>query len=261
MDAGRFLFACVAALAAARAVAQQPAQVVDIPSRPGVTQRYLLSEPTRPKAAVVLFAGGHGGLQIDGEGRMSWGRGNFLVRAAPLFLAQGLAVALTDAPSDRQQPPHLTGFRQTEEHAADIRAVVASLKQRLNLPVWLVGTSRGTQSAAFAAIQPDAAGADGLVLTSTILTDPRSRAVPDMPLERLRIPVLVVHHEEDGCRLCLYADMPRLMARLRGVPRHELVTYTGGDNVGHPCEARAYHGYNGLEASVVGRISAWILSQ
>jgi predicted alpha/beta-hydrolase family hydrolase len=256
----RDLVVGIIALHAGYAGAQYQPQVVDITTRPGVSQRFLLSAPPQAKAAVILFAGGHGGLQIDASGHLGWGSGNFLVRSAPLFAAQGLAVAVIDAPSDRQSSPYLSGFRQTVEHATDVEAVITALKQRLGVPVWLVGTSRGTQSAAFVATQPGAA-ADGLVLTSTILTDPRSRPVPDMPLSALKIPVLVVHHEQDGCRLCRYSDVPRLMDRLGAVPRHELVTFTGGSNVGDPCEARAYHGYNGIEAAVVSRIAGWILQR
>ena len=85
--------------------------------------------------------------------------------------------------------------------------------------------------------------------------------MPDLPLETLKIPVLVVHHEEDGCRLCRFADMPLLMNKLRGLLRVELITYKGGSNAGDPCEARAYHGFNGLEPEVVSRIAAWITAK
>jgi hypothetical protein len=37
-----------------------------------------------------------------------------------------------------------------------------------------------------------------------------------------------------------------------------LVTYKGGGNRGDPCEAFAYHGFNGLEKDVVARIAGWI---
>lgn len=53
-----------------------------------------------------------------------------------------------------------------------------------------------------------------IVLTSSILADRRSTAVPELELETLNVPVLVVHHEEDGCRVCLFSDMPRLMEKL-----------------------------------------------
>ncbi len=243
-------------------IAAQAAQkVVDIPTRPGVTQRLVYLAPERPKAAVVLFAGGHGGLQIDSAGGFRWGAGNFLVRSRKLFAEQGLAVAVVDAPSDRQQEPFLYGFRQTPQHVMDIKAVTAWLRQQTRLPIWLVGTSRGTQSAAFIATQarPADGGPDGLVLTSTVLKDPRGRAVPEMPLQALTIPVLVVHHEQDGCSSCAYRDILRLMDKLGAAPRRELITFRGGMSVGDPCEAKSHHGYNGLEPEVVARIVQWIL--
>lgn len=99
--------------------------VVDIPTRPGVTQRVLVVAATAPKAAVILFAGGHGGLQLTPDGTFGWGKGNFLIRSRQLFADQGLLTVIVDAPSDRQSPPFLTGFRQTEQHVSDIKAVIA----------------------------------------------------------------------------------------------------------------------------------------
>jgi len=165
----------------------------------------IVLSPPAPKAAVVLFAGGHGGLQVLANGSMKWGEGNFLVRTRQLFADAGLTVAVIDAPSDRQSPPFLSGFRQRPEHAADVKAVIGWLRENAKVPVWLVGTSPGTQSAAYVTADlsgPD--GPDGLVLTSTILTDVKgNRPVPAMPLDKIRVPVLVVHHEQDGANIVL----------------------------------------------------------
>ena len=238
-------------------------RVVDIPTRPGVMQRFILLSPENPRAAVILFAGGHGGLRISPDGRFGWGAGNFVVRTREQFAAQGLLTSVVDAPSDRQSPPYLSGFRQTPEHAADIKAVIAWLRQQAKIPVWLVGTSRGTQSAAYIAtrLAPSDGGPDGLVLTSTILTDNKGRAVPEMALNKLVIPVLVVHHRHDGCKLCNYADISRLMDKLSAAPRKELITVDGGRSHGDPCEAKAYHGFNGIESDVVAAIARWIKTQ
>ena len=169
-------------------------RVVDIPTRPGVKQRLLVLAPPSPKAAVILFAGGHGGLQIAADGSFGWGKGNFLMRSRQLFVDQGLLTVVIDAPSDRQSPPFLAGFRQGAEHA-----VIAWVRQHSGLPVWLVGTSRGTQSIAAVATRLSRAdGPDGLVVTATILTDPKAPPVTAMTLERLSIPVLVAHHELPG---------------------------------------------------------------
>ena len=137
----------------------------------------------------------------------------------------------------------------------------AWLRQRHPLPLWLVGTSRGTQSAAWAAATlPAPNGPDGVVLTSSILSDKRSRPLPDMPLERIRMPVLVLHHEQDGCAHCNPADLPRLMAALSGSPRKTLLMVRGGQDEGDPCAARAHHGFLGQDDEVVRLISDWVLA-
>ena len=246
----------------AHAQAQVVQKVVDIPTRPGVTQRMLVLAPPEPKAAVVLIPGGHGGLQLFPNGSMKWGEGNFLVRTRQLFAQQALLVAVIDAPSDRQAAPFLQGFRQKPEHAADLKAVIAWLRESAKVPVWLVGTSRGTQSAGYVATElsgPE--GPDGVVLSSTILTDDKGRPVPAMPLGRIRVPVLVVHHEQDGCTHCDFSEIPALMGKLTSATRSQLLPFKGGNNQGDACEAMAYHGFNGLEKDVVQQTAAWIVAQ
>lgn len=233
--------------------------IIDIPTRPGVSQRLLVMAPAEPKATVILFAGSHGGLQITGEDSFNWGKGNFLIRSREMFRDQGLLVIVVDAPSNRQSAPYLSGFRQTPEHVMDIKAVIAWARGQAKIPVWLVGTSRGTQSAAFVATElVGADGPDGLVLTSTILTDNKGRPVPAMPLEKLRFPVLVVHHEQDACSHSGFQDVPLLMQKLSNSPRKQLMPFTGGENRGDACEAMAYHGLNGVEKEVVRQIGSWI---
>lgn len=235
-------------------------EVVDIPSRPGVTVRTQVIAPDQPRAAVVLLAGGHGGLQLNSQGSPAWGAGNFLVRIREKLAERGLLVALVDAPSDRQQPPFLGGWRQTPEHAQDMASVMAWLRHQAPLPVWLVGTSRGTQSAAFVATElPPGVGPDGMVLTATILRDEKGRSVPRMPLDRLRMPVLVLHHEADACGHCPAADLPALMSALSATSRKTLRTMQGGKDRGDPCEAAAHHGFNGLDDEAAQFIADWIL--
>lgn len=237
-------------------------KVVDVPTRPGVTQRLLLLTPPDPKATVILFPGGHGGLQIFTNGSMKWGDGNFLVRTRQLFVEAGLAVAIVDAPSDRQSPPYLQGFRQRPDHATDIKAVISALRESIKAPVWLVGTSRGTQSVAYLATELlGAEGPDGVVLISSILKDDKGRPVPAMPLNKIKVPVLVVHHEQDGCEHCSFSLIPELMGKLGSSPKSQLLSFKGGDNKGDPCEAMAYHGFNGLEREVVSQTASWIIAK
>ena len=46
--------------------------------------------------------------------------------------------------------------------------------------------------------------------------------------------------------------------KLTAVPRKELLTFEGGKTKGDPCQAMAYHGFNGIEQEVVTRVAEWI---
>jgi hypothetical protein len=253
----------LAAALAAASSAGAAERIVDLPTRPGATQRLLVVAPEgAPRATVILLPGGHGGLQLGPDGAFGWGKGNFLCRSRGLFAEQGFLVALVDAPSDRQAAPWLDGFRERPEHVADVRAVIAWARKEARAPVWLVGTSRGTISAAFVATElaGSSDGPDGLVLSSSILRDRHAHAVPELELHRLRLPVLAVHHRDDGCPGTPFSETQRLMGALRPVAQRELLVFQGGEDVGDPCQARGHHGFAGIEREVVGAIASWIVS-
>lgn len=228
-------------------------QVLRVASRPEVTVPVLLLAPRQPTAAVILLAGGEGRVGIHDDGTLDVG-GNFLVRSRYLFAERGLLTAVVDVPSDRSD---LDGnFRMRPEHAADLAAVIAALKQRAKVPVWLVGTSRGTTSAAAVALMLGKSGVDGLVLTSSITNGWGD--VLRMDLDKMAVPTLVVHHLNDACKVCLPTSAKLIAERVVNTPRQAFIGITGGNSTGNPCDAWAYHGYNGLEAEVVTAITDWI---
>jgi hypothetical protein len=179
-------------------------------------------------------------------------RGNFLVRVAPDLVRQGLTVLIVDAPSDNaggiSRP-----FRASAEHARDIAAVIALAKARWAVPVWLVGTSNGSVSAANGAA---AAGKQisGVVLTSSVW----ARGMGLVGLERIVVPVLLVHNRDDGCQESPFAGTDAGMARLSGAPVRQLLAVSGGMSRSDACQAMSPHGYLGIEQSVVGPMIDWI---
>jgi len=218
----------------------------------GATQPALIEAPDHPKGAVVLFAGGDGGVVFANDHPTRY-RGNFLLRSRADFLKSGFVVATMGAASDRTAPAYLDDeFRKSKDHADDTRVVIDALRKRFGVPVWLVGTSRGTLSAAAVGLHLGKA-IDGVVLTSTMAD------VAELPVDRFEVPVLMVHHERDGCRETFYREAKRTASRIRA-PRTELVPLSGGKDEGKPCEAMAYHGFNGIEAEVVAAIANWILN-
>lgn len=233
-------------------------EIVTLPTRAGVTQFYLLLTVAgaRPRAVAVLFPGGDGVVGLPADVRETRLGANFLVRSRDLFRGTEVAAAIVEVPSDRSGGMD-DAFRAGDEHRQDVAAVVADLRARFpSARVFLVGTSRGTVSAAHLGHSLGRA-VDGVVLTSTVFLGSRGGpGLEGFDFGAIPSPLLFVHHEEDGCRVCPYA---RALALARAYP---LVTVRGGRPAeSDPCQARSAHGYLGREAGTVRAIRAWMLGE
>jgi len=235
----RFVLPLLALIAMGATAGAQ--ETINLPTRPGVTQSILFTAVAHPTANLILFPGGLGRISKVGN--------NFLIRVAPNFAALGFNVAIADAPSD--QPNGMAdGFRTSAAHAQDIIAVVAFLRQRAAVPVWLVGTSRGTISAASLGAQLGPSQVAGVVLTSTVWVH--------VPLDQLRVPTLLLHNRDDGCQESPFDRAALGLTQLSAAPAKELIVVAGGRLRSAPCEALSQHGYYGIEDQVVPQIAAWI---
>ena len=118
----------------------------------------------------------------------------------------------------------------------------------------LVGTSRGTVSAAYVA-QELGSAVDGVVLSSSVFrASGNNLGLSLFRFERLKTPLLLVHHAEDGCPSCPYGQARKLADK---VP---LITVRGSiEPESGPCDPLANHGFFGREAAVVQAIRNWIL--
>jgi hypothetical protein len=233
--------------------------IVTLATRGGVTQSYLLSTPEtgKARAVAVLFPGGAGRTDLERESaRRILDRGNFLVRSRRLLTAGGVAAAVMDTPSDRASGMD-DHFRLGEAHTEDIGKVVADLRKRFpGLPVFLVGTSRGTVSAAAAGRRLGTA-IDGVVLTATLfLASNRQPGLSGFDYASIPAPLLFVHHTDDGCAYTPYASAKRLS------DRYPLVTVAGGSPPqSKPCDAMSEHGFLGRETATIEAIVNWMLKQ
>ena len=250
------LFAAVAAFAASE-------EVVTIPTREGVTLSYMLvrQPASSPKAVVVTFVGSYGAINLGkraAAGPVKFGPAtNFLVRVRGQFADADIADVIVDAPSDQLPGGMRDEFRMGRQHEADIRALVADLRRRFpEAKVFLMGTSRGTISAAaLGASMGDVIA--GAVMSSTVTNrDKAGPALSGFDFETIRVPVLLVHHRQDGCHTSPYAGAERL------AKRYPLVSVSGGDPPqSGPCEPQSPHGYFGLDVPVAQAIRAWMLGR
>lgn len=268
-------------LLAATACLAQPAptepvcgEVRTVASHDGTTTRYAF-RPAAPNVSaataitLLLLPGGSGHVDLDAGGCPRQLKGNSLVRSISLFAEQGFATALLDAPSDHHGEDGLGGFRLAAPHADDLGRVIADLRQHAPGAVWLVGTSRGSISAVNAAARlAGPSAADGVVLTSALMAGQPgakkywvAQSVFDLPLENIRLPVLVVGHAADACVRSPAGRMGEIAARLDHAARRQIVKV--GSEVAtaaslHACEGNSPHGFVGQEAEVAAGIARFV---
>jgi hypothetical protein len=240
-------------------------EIVTLSTRPGVTQSYFLtSTPKNLQAVAVLFPGSGGLLQLRTEkGQPKFNQGNFLVRSRAEFVKRGVVAAIVDAPSDQQGGWGMGDeFRLGDVHFTDISAVIEDLGKRFpGLSLYLVGTSRGTISAASLGARLGQR-VTGVVLTSTMFRQaPRKSKEPGPGLSNfdfatIKIPVLFVHRVSDQCEVTPYSDAARL------ADKYPLIAVFGGNSPqSGPCDAFSQHGYLGKEPETIEQIVNWMLKK
>lgn len=235
--------------------AQAADQVIRLETRPGAKVAVFYMKRDGATATAVLLPGGGGGFGKIEEGKPTGN--NFLVRSRDFFADAGLNVAVMNRASDKSDLDYPD--RVADEHMTDIKALVDYLKTDSGLPVWIVGTSRGTVSATAAAVKFGNSDLAGIVLTSSVVNYKKIGAVPAQDIGSIKIPVLVVHHEQDGCQHCRPHEVPAIVQGLRNAPLKKLVMVNGGANPsGDPCEALHYHGFVGMEKEAVTLITDWL---
>jgi hypothetical protein len=256
----RFVFLLAAVSAALPSNAQE---IITLQTRPGVTLSFFVAHMggRKPEAVALLLAGGGGNINLRREqGQIRFQQGNFLPRSRREFIRNGVLPVILDNPSDQQAGEGMSdGFRAGPAHAIDVRAVAAEMKTRHpGLPVFVVGTSRSTVSAAHlgAALEGEIAG---VILTSSLFfRDVRAR-FPELAgfnWSKVKVPLLFVHHRDDGCGATPYFEAERLARRF------PLVSVSGGKPAqSGPCEPLSQHGFFGKEAETVDAIAAWMLGK
>lgn len=187
----------------------------------------LLNAPAKPRASVILVPGGDGVLGVRPDGTFSRLGGNQLVRTRKAYAASGIASLTVD-------------------RGVNIGEAIKYMRG-VARPVVVVATSRGSLRVAGAL----AAKPDGLVLTASFLESVKSAVGSAAALPR----TLVVHHRGDGCRHTPPSAVEPFKAW--GGNKVTVAWMTGGINSGDPCQARSYHGFNGLDAAVVATVAAF----
>ncbi len=252
------VLATILAAQGALAGANQPPMVTDV-AFSGGTERVVLLSPQQSKATLILFPGGDGAIELGPDGRIG-APGDFLVRSRNQWVERGYAVLLPDIPAGSST---LMGRRLSDNYAAAVAALVNFARQESHAPIWLIGTSQGTNAVVNAASRMTQGEIAGIVLTSS-LTRPGEandlrETVFDANLAAIDVPALIVSHADDTCFLSPPADGHKLRAALSRSPQTEAILVTGSKSPAlNPCEPEAPHGFYGVEADAINRVASWI---
>ena len=239
-----------------------------------VTLQYMVHEPARAKAVVVLFAGGNGDAGII-LGPMPMANRNFLVRSAQLFAERGYRALTVDRPLLGVGPPKVPEYndevaydryRISDDHAFDLAAVLAVANPDGNLKVFFAGTSSGAMSAV----------AQHALSAAISISSPKTSSggaslfvgrpgYPNLQPESLKVPVAILVHESDGCFASTPANANELYRRFReaGVEASFSAISGGFDVTGavlnmsvvSACDPFTPHGFLGVETKAVMEIT------
>lgn len=188
-----------------------------------------------PTYAVILMPGGAGTLdpRLEGGKLVFAFGGNFLIRSRGIFADQQFVAASTNATTTPGR----------------ILAIVKDLERRYpRIAIYVVGTSRSTESTMALSAPLDGQVA-GFVHTSSM------NAIASFDPRKFKSRHLMAYHRQDGCRV----TKPTAADSARRSYGTELIVMEGGKTVGDDCEARAYHGFNGIEQETVARLKEWML--
>ncbi len=247
-------------------VEQIKEQLITLKTRPGVTLNFLLLEPAdEPKGVVILYPGHEGvmrfkkiGNQYSGE---SFGGGLTASEVSRQQLSRaGYVVAIMSLPSD-QYTGIDTSFRTSQEHAEDAKHVIEFLNKKFSQDVVLHGHCRSSFSPVSIAAKLNNNGIKAVILSSTRSTG-RYGSVMDLPKDKIKVPVLLVHHTDDPCEGTSYSNVAKLKAFYNvSSPTVDLITVKGGSGdrpAFAPGCSGGYHAFKGMQKPVMDAIIQWL---
>jgi hypothetical protein len=240
-------------------------EVVTLDTRPGVTQSFLLLEPTgESKGIILMFPGDEGVVTFEktnGASAVKKERGGFTAneRTRVTYQRNGMVVALMAPPSDMQGGMD-TVFRSSEKHVTDVSVVINYLVKRYQKAPYLHGHCRSSFSPASIATKLENKGISGIILSS-----PRSRgrhgAVTDYTKDVINVPVLLVQHTNDPCKGTPYSGLYKVRKFYGSSSQKvDVIIVSGGDTTqtGPGSCQNGAHSFRGLREETASAITNWI---
>lgn len=213
---------------------------------------YATFEPEQQSRALLLmFIGGDGHLRLRQRGSVSGL--NLLIRIRSGLTAAGFKLLYVDTPESPVA-------RRDAVYSGSISQMIEKENSK-NLPVFVIGISRGSISAAnVASRQP----VSGMILLSASTGSTHDGTVYDVPVERITAPSLLLLHRKDACVSSGSEHALRSFAKDLKNSTATVRVLEGGIDEGSgikrtaDCHPKSFHGFNGTETTVVDTLVQWI---
>ena len=217
-----------------------------------------LFEAAEAKATMVFIPGGEGRVGVKpnwtaSSGYFSSYYFNVMLRRLtdPTLTSGHFNIVIFDSPADLPTQSHWSGARQSADHLSRVEDVVRHYKEKFDKPVWLMGHSMGSISITEFYKRLQDKKAESLV-AGMIWSGGQNGT--SFNYETTKLPVLVLHHENDECVGNTPGYAKRIYAKLReaGNTAAELVLINSGTrspDSNNPCRS-GYHMYFGAGPDV-----------
>lgn len=147
-------------------------------------------------------------------------------------------------------------------HVDDVRSVIDYLTNKHGFSsFYLLGTSLGSVSIITLAIELNDPKVKGFIWTSGMSASANSK--DSVILEKIKAPVLIVHHANDHCQNTPFEEAIELKSHLLNSSKVDLIKVFGESNYngkrweGFECGYYANHGFYGIEEPVTQAIGDW----
>ncbi|NIO09989.1 MAG: hypothetical protein GTO40_19090 [Deltaproteobacteria bacterium] len=152
-------------------------------------------------------------------------------------------------------------YRTSSSQIKDIKKVIEWVSQKWSKPIYLIGHSRGTASVVDIAAKVNDDRIRGIVLTGSMESRRKSRRrinLRELRLKNIKLPVLFVHHKDDGC--FDIALVRKLRKRLKNSPKVDFIEVVGGNPPLDHSDCRGGqnpHSFHGQYREVIKAVTDW----
>ena len=206
-------------------------------------------ENSNAKVNIIAFVGG-GGIK-KGVGKSQ----NPLAREREAFKNAGTNYYIF--PNPKKNKKIEISYRKSKDHIEKIKKLIDYLRLKNNLPIILVGHSRGSVSVAAATNSLGLKNIKGSVImgsiTETSSAVSSSFIMKTMFKNKPDVPILVIHHEKDACVVTPYTGAKGVADK----HNFKLIKISGGGSSGDVCGPLHYHGFEDKMTEVIQSIKEW----